>query len=79
MVLLTSTFVALAVVGAVGAQSGAGTSLDPIQPVLLPNAALAKNPLAHLGANGPWTAGKHSSLLLCDQNANPTRLTENSP
>lgn len=37
---------------------GAGTSLDPVQPVLLPDAAMAKNPLARLGANGPWTAGE---------------------
>ncbi|CAH0040175.1 unnamed protein product [Clonostachys rhizophaga] len=37
--------------------AGSGTLLDPIQAVLLPDAALAKNPLGHLGANGPWSAG----------------------
>lgn len=44
---------------AVGAlAAGAGTSLDPVQPVSLPNGAFAKNPLARLGGNGPWTVGK---------------------
>ncbi|KAM0424308.1 hypothetical protein ACHAPT_010454 [Fusarium lateritium] len=33
-----------------------GTLLDPVQPVLFPDAERAKNPLAHLGANGPWHA-----------------------
>ncbi|AEO60610.1 histidine acid phosphatase [Thermothelomyces thermophilus ATCC 42464] len=37
------------------ARAGAGTPLDPVQPVVLPNGAMAKNPLAHLGGNGPWT------------------------
>jgi acid phosphatase len=37
---------------------GAGTLLDPVQAVLLPDAASAKDPLSHLGANGPWTAGQ---------------------
>ncbi|KAG8410269.1 hypothetical protein J3458_017983 [Metarhizium acridum] len=36
---------------------GSGTILDPIQPLLLPDGAAAKNPLAHLGGNGPWTIG----------------------
>ncbi|KAF5661228.1 3-phytase B [Fusarium circinatum] len=34
--------------------SGAGTSLNPVQAVLLPDGASANNPLAHVGANGPW-------------------------
>jgi len=36
-----------------------GASLDPVQPVLFPEGALAKDPLAHLGGNGPWHAGEH--------------------
>ncbi|ROT35131.1 phosphoglycerate mutase-like protein [Sodiomyces alkalinus F11] len=51
----TLAFAIVATAGAAHAL-GAGTSLDPIQPVLLPDGALAKNPLAHLGANGPWVA-----------------------
>ena len=47
----------MAGVGAVSAGFGAGSSLDPVQPVLRPDGALAKDPLAHLGGNGPWTAG----------------------
>lgn len=43
--------------------AGAGTSLDPVQPILLPDAAMAKNPLAHLGGNGPWTAGELTTLM----------------
>ena len=35
-----------------------GDSLDPVQAVLLPDTAAAKNPLAHLGGNGPWHIGK---------------------
>lgn len=35
-----------------------GTLLDPVQPVLFPDAERAKNPLAHLGANGPWHIGE---------------------
>ncbi|KAF5004872.1 hypothetical protein FDECE_8654 [Fusarium decemcellulare] len=31
-----------------------GTLLDPVQAVLFPDTAAAQNPLAHLGANGPW-------------------------
>jgi hypothetical protein len=42
--------------------AGSGTLLDPVQAVLLPDAALAKNPLGHLGANGPWSAGKFRSV-----------------
>lgn len=42
--------------------ASSGTLLDPIQAVLLPDAALAKNPLGHLGANGPWSAGKFRSV-----------------
>ncbi|KAM0331282.1 hypothetical protein ACHAQA_002952 [Verticillium albo-atrum] len=38
------------------AHAQAGVSIDPVQPVLLPDGANAKNPLAHLGGNGPWTA-----------------------
>lgn len=38
--------------------AGVGTSLDPVQAVLLPDGASAKNPLAHVGANGPWHIGK---------------------
>ncbi|KAJ9414494.1 hypothetical protein FOXG_12400 [Fusarium oxysporum f. sp. lycopersici 4287] len=38
--------------------AGAGTSLDPVQGVLLPDGASAKNPLAHVGANGPWHIGE---------------------
>ncbi|KAK3292664.1 histidine phosphatase superfamily, partial [Chaetomium fimeti] len=54
---LSKTIAALlAGAGAVSARSGAGTSLDPVQPVLRPDGALAKDPLAHLGGNGPWTA-----------------------
>jgi acid phosphatase len=37
--------------------AGAGASLDPVQAVLLPDGASAKNPLAHVGANGPWHIG----------------------
>lgn len=47
----------LAATSTVQARKGAGTSLDPVQPVLLPDGDRAKNPLAHLGGNGPWTAG----------------------
>lgn len=38
--------------------AGAGTSLDPVQGVLLPDGASAKNPLTHVGANGPWHIGR---------------------
>ncbi|UZP38714.1 hypothetical protein NXS19_006530 [Fusarium pseudograminearum] len=34
-----------------------GSSIDPVQPVLLPDTAAAKNPLSHLGGNGPWHIG----------------------
>jgi hypothetical protein len=49
----------LAAAGAANAR--AGSPLDPVQPVLLPDGALAKNPLAHLGGNGPWTVGQYST------------------
>ncbi|RBQ88394.1 hypothetical protein VDGD_20637 [Verticillium dahliae] len=53
-----ATFV-LAILTVTGvARAAAGVSLDPVQPVLLPDGAYAKNPLSHLGGNGPWTAGK---------------------
>lgn len=56
---LSKTIAAVLVgAGVVSARSGAGTSLDPVQPVLRPDGALAKDPLAHLGGNGPWTAGE---------------------
>lgn len=56
---LSKTIAAVLVgAGVVSARSGAGTLLDPVQPVLRPDGALAKDPLAHLGGNGPWTAGK---------------------
>lgn len=58
----------LAAMGTVQARKGAGTSLDPIQPVLLPDGDKAKNPLAHLGGNGPWTAGmalSHQLIHIC--------------
>ena len=47
--------------------AGARTLLDPVQPLLLPDGAEAKDPLAHLGGNGPWTIGNyHNALsLLC--------------
>ncbi|KAJ4244818.1 hypothetical protein NW762_014397 [Fusarium torreyae] len=38
-----------------------GDSLDPIQAVLLPDTAAAKNPLAHLGGNGPWHIGTQTT------------------
>ncbi|KAG9495327.1 hypothetical protein J7337_013566 [Fusarium musae] len=38
--------------------AGVGTSLDPIQAVLLPDGASAKSPLAHVGANSPWHIGE---------------------
>ncbi|KFA60249.1 hypothetical protein S40285_08077 [Stachybotrys chlorohalonatus IBT 40285] len=49
----TTACLLLAAAGAANAR--AGSPLDPVQPVLLPDGALAKNPLAHLGGNGPWT------------------------
>ncbi|KAH7311483.1 histidine acid phosphatase [Stachybotrys elegans] len=52
-----SAYAILAAAGIANAQSGAGTSLDPVQPIRLPDGAMAKNPLAHLGGNGPWTVG----------------------
>jgi hypothetical protein len=58
MTLSTTIAAVLAGAGAVSARSGAGTSLDPVQPVLRPDGALAKDPLARLGGNGPWTACK---------------------
>lgn len=63
MVFAASAYAVLAAVGVAHAQ-GAGTSLDPVQPVLLPDGAMAKNPLAHLGGNGPWTAGTFLRLSL---------------
>lgn len=42
-----------------------GTLLDPVQPVLLPDAERAKNPLAHLGANGPWHIGELHLIISC--------------
>lgn len=49
-------FAALVLAAAGLAQAkGAGSSLDPVQPVLLPDGLYAKNPLAHLGGNGPYT------------------------
>lgn len=57
MSFIASAAALLGVVGAAQAR-GAGSSLDPVQPVLLPDGALAENPLAHLGGNGPWTAGE---------------------
>ncbi|KAF3351994.1 Putative aryl-alcohol dehydrogenase [Verticillium dahliae VDG1] len=45
-----ATFV-LAILTVTGvARAAAGVSLDPVQPVLLPDGAYAKNPLSHLGA-----------------------------
>ncbi|KAF3343078.1 Acid phosphatase PHO1 like protein [Verticillium longisporum] len=45
-----ATFV-LAILAVTGvARAAAGVSLDPVQPVLLPDGAYAKNPLSHLGA-----------------------------
>lgn len=64
MAFLTSACAILASCVVANAQSGAGTSLDPVQPVLLPDGAMAKNPLAHLGANGPWTAGTDPATTL---------------
>ncbi|CRK27455.1 hypothetical protein BN1708_004359 [Verticillium longisporum] len=49
-----SVLAILAVTGV--ARAAAGVSLDPVQPVLLPDGAYAKNPLSHLGGNGPWNA-----------------------
>ncbi|EGY14181.1 acid phosphatase PHO1 [Verticillium dahliae VdLs.17] len=44
-----ATFV-LAILAVTGvARAAAGVSLDPVQPVLLPDGAYAKNPLSHLG------------------------------
>lgn len=55
-----AAFVSVALASAVAVQAkGAGTSLDPVQPVILPDGAHAKNPLAHLGGNGPWTVGEY--------------------
>ncbi|KAI9172358.1 putative inactive purple acid phosphatase [Paramyrothecium foliicola] len=54
MTITTSACALLAVAGLVHAR--AGTPLDPVQPIRLPDGAQAKNPLAHLGGNGPWTA-----------------------
>lgn len=61
MSFIASATALLGVVGAAQAQ-GAGSSLDPVQPVLLPDGALAKNPLAHLGGNGPWTASPDNGI-----------------
>ncbi|KAF5669939.1 secreted acid phosphatase [Fusarium heterosporum] len=35
-----------------------GSSLDPVQAILLPDTAAAKSPLTHLGGNGPWHIGE---------------------
>jgi len=44
--------------------SGAQTLLDPIRPILTPDGASAKNPLGHLGGNGPWQPGKPTRMHL---------------
>ncbi|EJT76701.1 acid phosphatase PHO1 [Gaeumannomyces tritici R3-111a-1] len=54
MTLAASLGAILAGVSLVHAQ-GAGTRLDPVQPVRLPDGVSVKSPLAHLGGNGPWT------------------------
>ncbi|KAH7251306.1 histidine phosphatase superfamily [Fusarium tricinctum] len=41
---------------AIAAKSG--SSLDPVQAILLPDTASAKSPLTHLGGNGPWHIGE---------------------
>ena len=58
--IMRGPFVAVALLGsACSARNvGVGASLDPVQAVLLPDGASAKNPLAHVGANGPWHIGK---------------------
>ncbi|KAK0382830.1 hypothetical protein NLU13_9925 [Sarocladium strictum] len=45
---------------------GAGTLLDPVQPILTPNGRLAQNPLGHLGANGPWQIGPNVNNISPD-------------
>ncbi|KAH6663568.1 acid phosphatase PHO1 [Plectosphaerella plurivora] len=55
MSFIASATALLGVVGVAQAR-GAGSSLDPVQPVLLPDGAFATNPLSYLGGNGPWTA-----------------------
>lgn len=48
---------------AVALAAGSGTSLDPVQAVLLPDGKSAKDPLRHLGANGPWSAGEQPRTI----------------
>lgn len=57
---MKAPIVAVAVLGSCcqASQAQPGSSIDPVQPVLLPDTAAAKNPLAHLGGNGPWHIGK---------------------
>jgi hypothetical protein len=42
---------------AIAAKSG--SSLDPVQAILLPDTTSAKSPLTHLGGNGPWHIGEN--------------------
>ncbi|EHA48160.1 acid phosphatase PHO1 [Pyricularia oryzae 70-15] len=51
---------------AAGVHAQRGASLDPIQPVLLPDGANAKNPLSHLGGNGPWTVAPNVNGISSD-------------
>jgi hypothetical protein len=67
MALLTSVCAVVASCVVANALSGAGTSLDPVQPIILPDGAMAKNPLAHVGANGPWTAGIFPTAVYVDR------------
>jgi hypothetical protein len=60
---MTFTTSACAILAAAGLAHAAGARLDPVSPVLLPDGAQAKNPLAHLGGNGPWTEGTIFSYI----------------
>lgn len=55
---------------AAGVSAIRGDSLDPVQPTLRPDGASAKNPLSHLGGNGPWTVGPNVNGISPDVPAN---------